>query len=841
MIDLPYRFIKFYFFDSLTLLYRLWQNTIRLLEEDLAVSLMIRLFFVPLFHDSSIVGRFLSLIFRSVRIFIGFFAFIIATVVILTGAFLWVASPILLFSTDLSFYASGFILVGIFLFFSQYLTRPKLTVAEVSTPDQLKSASTVRPAHLTINYLSQTEEVQFLTKILEITSDILMPSDTLIQEPALSTALKLARHTKAAYLTPAYFWVACLLSTPDHDTALMRFNLTSQDFLLALNYIEAKNSYASPHYLWSSDFRVRRLAGINRGWLGAPTPILDSVSVDLTVLENTSDVPEFIGRADALQSVIDAFSATSRRNVMLVGPSGTGKTLMVKYLANLINQGDAPASISTKRLVQIDLTKLLVGVSSQGDVSIKLHGLFSEVEFIENVILFIDEFENLGLGESGSTYNLFALLQPYLESDKFQFIAAVDDVSFARIIEPNGSFTRLFQFVNLPPATTDETFQFLLDKSSQIAARQHLYFTIPALHNLVEYSSKYIHTTVLPDSARQIFHQAFDNVSSRDPYITTPLVNKLFSNQVQLPVVELDSNVRQELLGLDQQIHRRMVSQDEAVKSVVNALKRAAVSLQDHRRPIASFLFVGPTGVGKTELAKILSEEFFHNKAAFIRLDMSEYQTTQSIDRLIGDYSNPGQLTEPVMHHPYSLILLDEFEKADSKILNLFLQVLEDGRLTDGKGKTIDFTNTIIIATSNAAALTIARGLSQGQTIDELRNTVQSELLQTLKPELLNRFDSVVIFKPLTPTDLEDVVRIKLNALKSQLQEQGYLIDFDPSLVSELARLGFDPVLGARPLRRLLQDTLEAGISDQILNGQITKGVLFEANSDLLGSSASQF
>jgi ATP-dependent Clp protease ATP-binding subunit ClpA len=263
-------------------------------------------------------------------------------------------------------------------------------------------------------------------------------------------------------------------------------------------------------------------------------------------------------------------------------------------------------------------------------------------------------------------------------------------------------------------------------------------------------------------------------------------------------------------------------------------LRRASAELREKSRPIGSFLFVGPTGVGKTELAKTLAEIYFKNQDAFVRFDMSEYQTVEAINRLIGQGDEPGELTQAVKNRPYCLILLDEFEKAEPKILNLFLQVLDDGRLTDADGVTTDFTETIIIATSNAASLMIAQGLESGKTINELDKDIREELLRVFKPELVNRFDEVVSFKPLSHDDLKKIVKIKLTWLKEILKKQGYLVEFKDEVTGKLAEIGFDAMLGARPLRRVIQDTLEARLSRMILEGKLPKGETFWVDESYL-------
>jgi ATP-dependent Clp protease ATP-binding subunit ClpC len=293
---------------------------------------------------------------------------------------------------------------------------------------------------------------------------------------------------------------------------------------------------------------------------------------------------------------------------------------------------------------------------------------------------------------------------------------------------------------------------------------------------------------------------------------------------VNVPVADLESASKELLLNLEDEIHKRMIDQEEAVHKVSDTLRRASAQIRDKDRPIGSFLFVGPTGVGKTELAKTLAEIYFKNRDAFVRFDMSEYQSVESINRLIGTSQNPGELTEAVKNRPYCLILLDEFEKAESKILNLFLQVLDDGRLTDASGKLTDFTNTIIIATSNAGSLIIANGLNSGKKLEDFSKDVSDELLKIFKPELINRFDEVVLFKTLSPEDLKKIVGIKLKVLQVMLKKEGYLIEFKDAVIEKLTEIGFDAMLGARPLRRVIQNTIEAKLSRMILEGNLPKG-----------------
>ncbi len=445
----------------------------------------------------------------------------------------------------------------------------------------------------------------------------------------------------------------------------------------------------------------------------------------------------------------------------------------------------------------------------------------------------IEEIHELGMGEAGASFNLYSLIGPFLESDACQFIGITEAENYAKVLEKNSSFAKIFRKIEMPSATKDETLEILQYRAIDLERKDKIKVTLVALKAAIELSQKLIKDRVLPDSAISILKEATPQAASG--WVTKDIIKKVISSRVKVPLMEVGTADKDKLLNLETEIHSRMIDQEQAVKAVSDTLRRSVTGLREENRPIGSFLFVGPTGVGKTELAKTLAEVYFKDVGAFIRFDMSEYQNTESVVRLIGGSDEGGFLTEAARNRPYALLLLDEFEKANEKILTLFLQVLDDGRLTDGAGRTIDFSNTIIIATSNAASLLIAQSLQAGQSMDQKEKRVNDELLKVFGPELVNRFDDIVIFKPLLPEDLQKIVVLKLNQLQNQMKAKGYLIEFDGALVSELARRGFDPVLGARPLRRLIQDSLEANLSRMILESKLIKGQPYMAEVELLG------
>lgn len=830
---LPLHIVKFWYPESIQVFIRTWRNLILLLEEDLAVGLMWKLLFVPLFHDSTFVGRSLSFFFRFFRIVLGLFAFSLASVFMFALAVFWLVLPLIAVLGIGGVYSKVIFVFGLGLFLVHVMLHPHKKVWQVRQ-GRIWEASLVKKADLTPANLTASFEVRDLLSHLELKIEQL-PKLAITpgqEDQLIAPAFELAKLSGVPYIGPAHFFTALITNTPGIETQLLKLDLRLEDFKDCLKFLDKKKQEWRMVAIWDDDFSIHHLKGVNRGWLGVPTPTLDLVAKDLTRMAAKERSADFVDRGNTMEQIVRILSGQKSRDVILTGPPGSGKSALIRFLAKQILAGDAPDALATKRVMLLDLTRLISGIQTQGELADRIKAIFEEVEFAGNIIIAIEEIHTLGEGEVGSSLNLYSLMQPYFESEAFQFIGTTEIENYNRILEKNGAFARLFTKVELPPCDITQALKILEDRAIDIEKYRKIKVSFLSLKEACLLGKKLIHDRVLPDSAISLLEGA--SGTPADGWITRKSIQGVVSSEVKMPVTQDSEADKRKLLNLEEEIHKRMIDQEEAVKNVADTLRRSVTGLREEDRPVGSFLFVGPTGVGKTELAKTLSEIYYQDDGAFVRFDMSEYQNPESVARLIGGSGESGKLTQAIANRPFALILLDEFEKADPKILTLFLQVLDDGRLTDGTGKTVDFTNTIIIATSNAGSLTIAKGLSSGQSLQSVESKVREELLEIFRPELINRFDEIVLFKPLLQADLQKIVSLKLARLQKQMEGKGYLINFDQTLVSDLAKRGFDPVLGARPLRRLIQDTLEAQLSRMILENKLVKGQSFLAGAELL-------
>ncbi len=837
-LSLPGELLRFWYPSAFRFFVTTLKNSLLYLEEDLAVTLMWRLLFVPLFHDSSVVGMVLSFLFRLTRILFGLAALITVGVIIMALALAWFLLPLLVlyFISASTWWAAVLRLIlasSVVFFLFHFLSRPAKKLKQISQPDQLWQASTVNPKHVQFSWLVQHSRVQDLCRTAEL--DLTQITATLTATPLSikdwqEAIWEIKDSLKTDYLQADQIFVAGLAKIPTLTALLEHQQLSLGTIKESLDFLYLRDAHWRLFPVWDPAFQIKHLKGINRGWLSAPTPTLDQFSVDLTQHASQERTEEFIGRPEEVKQLVNDLSLNNGKNVLLVGEPGTGKTTLLHHLAQLIVAGNAPDKLATKRIVQLDSSQLLSGITSQGQLAERLKIIFEEVQFSGQVIICLEEISQLGVGQAAHEYNLYALLQPYLESTDLQFIATTEPGNYRQIIEKEAAFARVFHQVQLPPASAEDTLDVLKMRAIEAQRYQKINYSVPALHTIVDLVLRYRHDRVLPDSALQVFSEA--QSLAAQTWVTKKLVEQAVQEQTHIPIVEAASDQKDALLHLEDTIHQQYIDQEPAVVAVSKALRRNAAQLRDGHHPIGTFLFVGPTGVGKTELCKVLSKVFFDNK--LVRFDMSEYQTTESIDRFIGTGQAEGLMPAALAQNPYCLLLLDEFEKADTRVLNLFLQILDEGRMTSSSGKVVDFTNSIIVATSNAGSVLVAEEIKNGKTAEQLKESLTQELLKVFHPELLNRFDDTVIFKPLAPEDLEKVVQLKLTALEKHLKIQGYEVDFSPDLRQALVEKGYDSVMGARPLTRLIQDTIEDKLSTMILSGTIEKGTKLHLDKQIL-------
>ncbi len=624
--------------------------------------------------------------------------------------------------------------------------------------------------------------------------------------------------------------------------AIFEFEIKEQDLLEVASWQRRRAlSGKLQAKFWSLE-HLLNTKGIGKDWAGGYTINLDRVAYDLTERAKYASPPAHLYGHRQMLELLERLllRGGGAGNVVLVGAPGVGRHTLLRAFASKLNRGQTFGPLRYKRLLQIDSSAVISGTALPNEVVEKIQILFSEATFAQNVILVLSDIDAFfdPHPEAGRVNATEALL-PFLQSS-LHAIGITTPQGYQNTIGKNPQLARLFSKLEISEASEAQTLLILQDEAPGLERQTGLFFTHLALKEMVKLATKLIQNLPNPEKSLEILQETATFVATKlgEEVVTLEHVQKVITTRTKVPVEKVAAEERDILLNLESILHERIIGQEEAIRELADALRRARSGVASEKRPIGSFLFLGPTGVGKTETTKALAAVYFGSEQRIIRFDMSEFQEIHSINRLIGDAdtASGGLLTEAVIANPFSLILLDELEKAHPKVLDLFLQVFDDGRLTDALGRTVSFVNTMIVATSNAGAESIREMVRAGrnpqQVPQELLNELQSQGI--FRPEFLNRFDAVIIFRPLSAAELTQVAVLLLRELNERLQEKDIQIKVTPELAQAVVAGGFSPEFGARPLRRFIQEHIENYVANGMIKGEIQRGQVVEIPSTVL-------
>lgn len=663
------------------------------------------------------------------------------------------------------------------------------------------------------------------------------------------------------------------------------------DFDDLFNALNGNNNNAANRNNMNEDGPKMQMGGGNGGRGGKS--LLDQYGTDLTALAKKGKIDPVIGRDKEIARVIEILNRRTKNNPVLIGEAGVGKTAVVEGLAQEIVDGSVPAKLQNKRIISLNVVSLVQGTGIRGQFEQRMEQLIKELQQSDDIVLFIDEIhEIVGAGNAEGGMDAGNIIKPALARGELQLVGATTIKEY-RDIEKDSALARRFQPVEVKEPSIDETIRILKGIQKRYEDYHHVHYTDEAIEAASKLSARYIQDRFLPDKAIDLLDEAGSRMNLTIPYIdkdkmqerintaeqlkeealknedyekaayyrdqiekyekvkdqkvdpdkspiiTNKIMNKIVEEKTGIPVGDIQKQEENQLQNLAEDLKSHVIGQDKAVEKVARAIRRNRIGFNKSGRPIGSFLFVGPTGVGKTELAKQLAKQMFGSEDAMIRFDMSEYMEQYSVSKLIGSapgyvgYEEAGQLTEQVRHNPYSLILLDEIEKAHPDVLNLFLQILDDGRLTDSQGRTVSFKDTIIIMTSNAGQG--IKNASVGFTAEnetEAKESARNNMSQFFKPEFLNRLDDVIEFNELTKPDLLKIVDLMLKNTNAMVKDQGLHIAVTQAAKDKLVDDGFNPALGARPLRRTIQEEIEDNVADYKLDHTNSKNLKADVVDD---------
>lgn len=636
----------------------------------------------------------------------------------------------------------------------------------------------------------------------------------------LAKALLRALETHRSTLSALDILAAACESEPFLLEVFASKGIAAEELENALAWMTINDDLRERYLNFRQAAAYKPTSNMNRSMTAVATPFLDSVSEDLTRAAVYGQTGLLVGRESEMATILRAIEG-GNQSVVLVGPSGVGKGALIDGLADLMVEEKVPAVLQDKRLIRLSVPHI---VSAQGGTGADERFLYamSQVAQAGNVIVVIENIHEL-VGQ-GSGIDLASILASELSRGYTFVIATTTPQAYAEIVERSVVSPKLQKIVIEEPAR-NEAIRVLESLVGGVENKHKVIFTYAALAAAVDLSSRYMHDGALPEKAIEVMNEVALMVAKRGQspaWVKKDDVAALIGERTRIPVTEVTQGEGEKLLHLEERVHERVIGQEPAVTAVASALRRARTELRSGKRPIANFLFLGPTGVGKTELAKATAEVYFGNEQAMVRFDMSEYQDQNSITRLIGGNGQAGLMTEAVRKNPFCLLLLDELEKAHPDILNLFLQVMDDGRLTDGLGRAVDFTNIILIATSNAGTQFIQDQVAAGTSLIAIKNELlERELRPVYRPEFLNRFDDVIVFAPLNREDVVAIAYLSIVKVVERLKAKGIIFTVTDEAIHELAEQGYDPKFGARPLRRVIQEKVENPLADYLLKGQV--------------------
>lgn len=665
-------------------------------------------------------------------------------------------------------------------------------------------------------------------------------SDSLPKYPSTSIrsfviyALNEALLTSSKEIRPEHILLAIFNVFP----TLKKFLLTQNSSIDILREVVRYQSYEQEKSFQTNPLNLNtpyyRRGGIAESWIYGHTFILNKFSKNVNEYVAKYDDIFGIGHEEEIETLVSVLGKVSNKNALLIGEPGVGKSSLILGIAQRINRGDVPIQIKDKRILQLDINGLIAFASREKSVEELVAKAIAELENAGDTILYIDEMQELIPAKAqDSGHSLAGILLPYILNSKFPIIGTVNHADYKKYFYSSESLRQTFTNIEVSEISADDALVILETKISPLEKNFGIYITLPALISTVELAQRYVKDRKLPSSSVQLLESSCSWAQSSGVQILTEEhVAKVLSNQKGISIAGVNAEESTKLMQLEENIKNRVIGQDDAIKAIVESLRRAHTDIRNPKKPIGAFLFMGPTGVGKTYLAKVVSEEYFGGENEMIRVDMSEYQDIASIEKFLGDSGKTntmGQsavsLIDKVKLNPYTVILFDEIEKAHPQVLDLFLQMFDEGRLTSNLGEVIDFTHTIIVCTSNIGSLILLESLSDGKTTwEDAKDRALIELRQSIRPELLNRFDKVIVFHPHDIDHLSEISTILLTELSKRLGEKSITLTWNSLIPQLIASKAHEPGLGARPIKRYIQENIEGNIAKEMIEGQIQSG-----------------